>query len=50
MEPGRPVAVPPDALTLPPGENRIVLSWGGQATFPGNLTVLLYRLWPMESE
>lgn len=49
MAPGEKVAVDTDALRLAPGENRVELALPDGQTFPGDLQVLLYRLWPMEA-
>ena len=38
----------PATFTLPPGENKITVSWDDPAAYPGNLQVLFYRVWPME--
>ncbi|MEA3402313.1 MAG: hypothetical protein U9R79_13840 [Armatimonadota bacterium] len=45
MEPGRALDVPLEALHLQPGENTVVLE---AEQFPGDVSVLLYRMWPLE--
>ncbi len=46
MEPGRAVNV--SGPMLQPGENTVVLDVGDPAQFPGNVNVILYRMWPAE--
>jgi len=48
MAPAQPVKMPTTALRLLPGANQVALSWSDPAAFPGNLQVLMYRVWPME--
>lgn len=48
MAEGKPVKVSAAALKLRPGTNRIKLLWSDPANFPGNLQVLMYRVWPLE--
>ena len=48
MAPAQAVATPAGAFTLPPGANRIELGWSDAPQFPGNLSVVLYRVWPLE--
>ncbi len=46
MQPGRNLSLP----TLPalkPGINQVVLSQSGNGAFAGDLSVVLYRIWPM---
>jgi len=45
MEPGRPVDVDISALRLQPGDNTVVFEAAG--AFPGDVSVLLYRMWPV---
>ncbi|MBI2302283.1 MAG: hypothetical protein HYU66_25550 [Armatimonadetes bacterium] len=46
MQPGRKLAIPAGDFALQPGDNAVTLTGG--TGFAGDLTVLLYRLWPME--
>lgn len=46
MEPGEPLDVDITHLRLQPGENTISIESAG--AFPGDVNVLLYRMWPME--
>jgi hypothetical protein len=47
MAPAQAVAVPEGAFTLRPGANRVELAWS-DAPLPGPVSVVLYRLWPLE--
>jgi hypothetical protein len=47
MQPGQALDVPTQGLQLRPGENMVTFSHAGEA-FPGDVRVLLYRLWPLE--
>ncbi len=38
----------PDAFRLKPGENKVTFTTSQPKTYPGDVQVLLYRLWPME--
>ncbi|MCE5241184.1 hypothetical protein LLH23_22190 [bacterium] len=46
--PATPLRVPPASLQLQPGANKVTIGWSDPAAFPGNLQVLVYRVWPME--
>lgn len=48
MAPAQAIQVPLGALALRPGANRVELLWIDATQFPGNLAVLLYRVWPVE--
>jgi hypothetical protein len=48
FKPGQVLTVPPSSLQLRPGPNTVTISWSKPAAFPGNLQVLLCRVWPME--
>jgi len=48
MQPGLPLNVQTEALQLRPGDNTVELSCDSVQGFPGDVAVLLYRLWPME--
>ena len=48
MAPGRELDVETGALQLRPGENTIEFSCGSPEGFPGDVALLLYRMWPME--
>ncbi len=47
MQPGQPLTVGTEALQLKPGDNAIEFSCQSAQEFPGDVAVLLYRLWPM---
>jgi hypothetical protein len=47
MKPGQDLEVATAALRLEPGENTVAFSHNA-GEFPGDVSVLLYRLWPME--
>ncbi len=47
MQPSQPVAGSASVLMLEPGENRITFSADETAGYPGDINVLLYRLWPL---
>lgn len=44
----QPVKVATQTLQLKPGANEVKVLWSDPAQFPGNLQVLLYRVWPLE--
>ena len=44
----QPVQAATQTLQLRPGANEVKLLWSDPAQFPGNLQVLLYRVWPLE--
>ncbi len=46
--PAQPLAVAAEELQLRPGPNTVTLSWTKPEAFPGNLQVLLCRMWPLE--
>lgn len=50
MQPGQPLTVPAaPLLALQPGENRVLFSAGATGGgYPGDIQVLLYRMWPLE--
>lgn len=48
MAPAQPVKAATQTLQLKPGANEVKLLWSDPAQFPGNLQVLLYRVWPLE--
>lgn len=48
MQAGRAVNVSTEVLLLEPGENRVTFTADTSAGYPGDVNVLLYRLWPME--
>lgn len=48
MKPPSTVKMPVTALQLQPGDNTVTVGWSDPATFPGNLQVLVYRVWEME--
>ena len=48
MQPSQPVEASAAVLMLQPGENRITFSADTTAGYPGDINVLLYRMWPME--
>lgn len=50
FKPAQPVPLPTNALRLQPGTNRITLQWREPSRFPGNVHVLLYRVWEMEKD
>lgn len=39
---------PATGLRLQPGENKVTLGWTDAAGFPGNVQMLVYRVWEME--
>ena len=47
MQPSQPVDVSTAAMMLPPGENRVIFSADTEGGYPGDVSVLLYRLGPM---
>jgi hypothetical protein len=47
MQPGQPVDVSTEALMLHPGENRITFSAEAGGGYPGDASLLLYRLGPL---
>ena len=49
MLPGQKVAVTTTPLKLKPGENTVIFSTTAPDMFPGNIRILLYRIWPMEA-
>ncbi|NLX97343.1 MAG: hypothetical protein GXY83_14330 [Rhodopirellula sp.] len=48
MQPSQAVDVPAERLMLQPGENRIRFSSDDEGAYPGDISVLLYRMEPME--
>lgn len=48
MQPSQAVDVSSAVLTLQPGENRITFSADATAGYPGDINVLLYRMWPLK--
>lgn len=48
MQPSQAVEASASVLMLQPGENRITFSADTMAAYPGDINVLLYRMWPME--
>lgn len=48
MQAGQRVAVSTEVLMLQPGENRVTFSADPAQPYPGDVNVLLNRLWPME--
>ena len=48
MRPGQALETATAALQLKPGDNTVTFSCDPPDEFPGDLNVLLYRLWPME--
>ncbi len=48
MTPGQDLDVPAMGLRLKPGENAVTFSCSPAEEFPGDVNVLLYRLWPVE--
>jgi len=48
MKPGQPLSLSTTALSLKPGENKVLFSADTPDGFPGDVNVLLYRLWPLE--
>ena len=49
MASGQMVAGATTPLMLKPGENTVTFSTATPQTFPGGVRILLYRIWPMES-
>ncbi len=47
MQPSQPVEASAAVLMLQPGENRITFTADTTAGYPGDINVLLYRMWPM---
>lgn len=47
MRPGRELNLAVADLVLQPGQNTVTLGYDPPDAFPGNLTVLVYRLWPL---
>jgi hypothetical protein len=47
MEPGKSLELPA-SLVLKPGKNEVTFSHTGAGGFPGDVSVLLYRMWPLE--
>ncbi len=48
MEPGQPLGTVTTGMVLQPGENTITFDVADRAGFPGDASVLLYHMWPME--
>jgi len=48
MAPAQTITVPPGVPVLQPGANNVELLWVEAAQFPGNVSALMYRVWPME--
>jgi hypothetical protein len=48
MKPSQAVGASAGVLMLQPGENRILFSADAASAYPGDITVLLYRMWPLK--
>jgi len=49
MKPGKSLSIPVSDLLLKPGDNFVTFTTGDRENpFPGDVSVLLYRLWEME--
>ncbi|NUQ62257.1 MAG: hypothetical protein HUU20_07200 [Pirellulales bacterium] len=48
MQPGQAVQASAAVLMLQPGDNRITFSADATNGYPGDINVLLYRMWPMQ--
>ena len=49
MQAGQPLSVSSAGLVLQPGENRITFTADAAAGYPGDVTVVLSQLWPLEA-
>ena len=47
MKPGQTLGGDPGKLVLQPGDNRVTFTAGAKESYPGDVTVLVSRLWPV---